>query len=75
MPADSRSKNGVASVAYVAGIHDLIASWKKDVDGRNKSGHDGKGDNRNQLPHPPRASSTACNEMRDQAEILSRKAT
>ena len=24
MPADSRSKNGVASLAYVAGIHVLI---------------------------------------------------
>jgi len=37
MPGHSRSKNGVASLAYAPGIHD----WsEKDVDGRNKSGHD-----------------------------------
>jgi hypothetical protein len=41
MPAHSRSQNGVASLAYVAGIHVLIANYNsKDVDGRNKSGHD-----------------------------------
>jgi hypothetical protein len=40
MPAHSRSKNGVASLAYVAGIHVLNAAPNKDVDGRNKSGHD-----------------------------------
>jgi hypothetical protein len=39
MPAHSRSKNGVASLAYVAGIHVLNAE-KQVVDGRNKSGHD-----------------------------------
>ena len=39
MPGHSRSKNGVASLAYVPGIHDL-PRMKKDVDGRNKSGHD-----------------------------------
>ena len=40
MPAQSRSKNGVASLAYVAGIH-AISESKKDVDGRdNKPGHD-----------------------------------
>jgi len=38
MPAHSRSKNGVASRACVAGIHVLLPD--KDVDGRNKSGHD-----------------------------------
>jgi hypothetical protein len=38
MPAHSRSKNGVTTLAYVAGIHVLIG--RKDVDGRNKSGHD-----------------------------------
>jgi hypothetical protein len=40
MPAHSRSKNGVASLAYVAGIH-VLESAHKDVDGRNKSGQDG----------------------------------
>jgi hypothetical protein len=39
MPAHSRSKNGVASLAYVAGIHVFAA--KQDVDGRDKPGHDG----------------------------------
>jgi hypothetical protein len=38
MPAHSRSKNGVASLAYVAGIH-VFGGDKADVDGRNKSGH------------------------------------
>jgi len=28
MPAHRRSKNGVASLAYVAGIHDLMASQR-----------------------------------------------
>ena len=55
MPAHSRLKNGVASLAYVAGICDLGASIQpqdvdarrgcktrmQDVDGRNKSGQDG----------------------------------
>jgi hypothetical protein len=40
MPAHSRSKNGVASLAYVAGIHVLGATESKAADGRNKSGHD-----------------------------------
>jgi hypothetical protein len=39
MPAHSRSQNGVAPLAHVAGIHVLTGS-KQDVDGRNKSGHD-----------------------------------
>jgi len=39
MPAHSRSKNGVASLAYVTGIH-VFNAQTKDVDGRNKSGHD-----------------------------------
>ena len=34
----SRSKNGVASLAY--GIHVLAAFASKDVDGRDKPGHD-----------------------------------
>jgi hypothetical protein len=37
MPGHSRSKNGVALLAYVPGIHDLSG---KDVDGRDKPGHD-----------------------------------
>jgi hypothetical protein len=40
MPAHSRSKNGVASLAYVAGIHVFLLGGK-DVDGRDKPGHDG----------------------------------
>jgi hypothetical protein len=43
MPAHSRSKNGVASLAYVAGIH-VFEPANKDVDGRNKSGHDASAD-------------------------------
>ena len=42
MPAHSRSKNGVASLAYVAGIHVLRRIHKQGVDGRDKPGHDGK---------------------------------
>jgi len=38
MPAHSRSKDGVASLAYVAGIHALLCD--QDVDGRDKPGHD-----------------------------------
>jgi hypothetical protein len=41
MPAHSRSKNGVASLAYVAGIHVFLgAQQTEDVDGRDKPGHD-----------------------------------
>ena len=39
MPAHSRLKDGVASLAYVAGIQALAS--KKDVGGRDKPGHDG----------------------------------
>ena len=38
MPGYSRPKDGVASLAYVPGIHVLAA--KQDVDGRVKPGHD-----------------------------------
>jgi hypothetical protein len=38
MPGHSRSKNGVASLAYVPGIHGFEI---EDVDGRDKPGHDG----------------------------------
>ncbi len=41
MPAHSRSKNGVASLAYVAGIHVFLTEYQTDVDGRDKPGHDG----------------------------------
>jgi hypothetical protein len=43
MPGHSRSKNGVLSHAYVPSIHVFLhrVSAKQDVDGRNKSGHDG----------------------------------
>jgi hypothetical protein len=39
MPAHSRPKDGVASLAYVAGIH--VLATKQGVDGRDKPGHDG----------------------------------
>ena len=41
MPGQSRSKNGVASLAYVPGIHVFKCYDKQDVDGRVKPGHDG----------------------------------
>jgi hypothetical protein len=41
MPGHSRSKNGVASLAYVPGIHALLPHMLEDVDGRDKPGHDG----------------------------------
>jgi hypothetical protein len=41
MPGHSRSKNGVASLAYVPGIHVLTVVGLKVVDGRDKPGHDG----------------------------------
>ena len=40
MHANSRPKDGVASLAYVASIHALLLCSKKDVDGRDKPGHD-----------------------------------
>jgi hypothetical protein len=41
MLAHSGSKDGVASLAYVAGIHVLAEVYRvKDVDGRDKPGHD-----------------------------------
>jgi hypothetical protein len=40
MPGHSRSKNGVASLAYVPGIHVLLPGEVKDVDGRDEPGHD-----------------------------------
>jgi hypothetical protein len=39
--AHSRSKNGVASLAYVAAIH-VFRSRPLDVDARHKAGHDGR---------------------------------
>ena len=41
MPGHSRSKNAVPSLAYVPGIHVLVTSYLKDVDGRDNPGHDG----------------------------------
>jgi len=43
MPGHSRSKNGVASLAYVPGIHDFLFATLQDVDGRDKPGHDDVG--------------------------------
>jgi len=39
MPGNSRPQDGVASLAYVPGIH--VFTWQQDVDGRDKPGHDG----------------------------------
>jgi hypothetical protein len=41
MAGHSRSKNGVASLAYVPAIHVFDSAWILDVDARNKCGHDG----------------------------------
>jgi hypothetical protein len=41
MPGHSRSKNGVASLAYVPGIHALLCCETKDVDGRDVVREDG----------------------------------
>jgi hypothetical protein len=41
MAGHSRSKNGVASLAYVPAIH-VFAPRKKDVDARHKAGHDAR---------------------------------
>jgi hypothetical protein len=40
MAGHSRSKNGVASLAYVPAIHDFLSRCE-DVDARDKPGHDG----------------------------------
>jgi hypothetical protein len=40
MAGHSRPKDGVASLAYVPAIHDLIVLSFKDVDARHKAGHD-----------------------------------
>jgi len=40
MAGHSRSKNGVASLAYDPAIHVLIATTKEDVDQRVKPGDD-----------------------------------
>jgi hypothetical protein len=40
VPAHSRSKNGVASLRLCRGHPRLKSQANKDVDGRNKSGHD-----------------------------------
>jgi len=40
MPGHGRSKNGVASLAYVPGIHAFLPD-QLNVDGRDKPGHDG----------------------------------
>jgi hypothetical protein len=39
-PGQSRPKDGIASLAYVPGIHDLWCIGIKDVDGRDKPDHD-----------------------------------
>jgi hypothetical protein len=44
MAGHSRSKNGVAPLAYVPAIHAFLAPVKQDVDARHKAGHDGGAD-------------------------------
>jgi hypothetical protein len=39
MPGDSRPKDGVASLAYVPGIHDLSKAAFRGVNGRDKPGN------------------------------------
>jgi hypothetical protein len=41
MAGHSRSKNGVASLAYVPAIH-VFVPRPQDVDARDKRGHDGR---------------------------------
>jgi len=41
MAGHSRSKNGVASLAYVPAIHVCVLADALDVDARDKHGHDG----------------------------------
>jgi hypothetical protein len=52
MPAHSRPKDGVTSLAYVAGIHVLLPSHKY-VDGRDRLGHDGTESNVKHFQHHP----------------------
>ena len=40
MAGHSRSKNGVASLAYVPATYIFTFDMQQNVDGRNKSGHD-----------------------------------
>ena len=40
MAGHSRPKDGVASLAYVPAIHVFAIPLNKDVDGRDKRGHD-----------------------------------
>ena len=43
MAGNSRSKNGVASLAYVPAIHAFYPLMPEDVDARDKRGHDASG--------------------------------
>jgi len=43
MAGHGRSKHGVASLAYVPAIHVFTVRNCKDVDVRDKRGHDGEG--------------------------------
>jgi hypothetical protein len=45
MAGHSRPKDGVAFLAYVPAIHVFRRLGNKDVDARNKCGHDGVGGN------------------------------
>jgi len=40
MPGHRRSTNGIASLAYVAGIHVFCSDVSQDVDGQVKPGRD-----------------------------------
>src|SRR4051812_7842033 len=52
MPGLSRSKNGVASLAYCAGHPRLYARSEQDVDGRHEPGHDEYMSTASLLPSP-----------------------
>jgi len=68
MPAHSRSKNGVASLAYARASTPcfLLLPIKKDVDGRNKSGHD----ERRVLPLDPGSSLRSVRDTKTRRAVV-----
>ena len=76
MPGHSRSKNGVALLAYVPGIHVFLSlEALKDVDGRDKPGHDVNlnSDRFCQQRQLPRAR-LLCAEVRERGRIVAGEA-
>jgi hypothetical protein len=70
MPAHSRSKNGVASLAYVAGIHAFSASFNEEADGRSKAGHNERGAAFKGSSRPPGLASHRCGAKRFRTSML-----